>query len=922
MLLFSIDCCESVICHALWNFYLFNTYANVLFLFTVSELNNLIKSMASPNVFFYLILALIPVLICIIAFLLLLFRRNQLNLSKIKESEQIIQTTKSNLDNSKQHLIISNCIIACANQTIGNNRYAFDYSMQRLATELRNIFKSEYCAIGTFDGIIAKDRVIDFNFDELSKSNERILYLEEIQSAHISNKDCMVYIALKDFKSKILSYQGDGINKKSDHLNCYKGILKSGDVINTTIIPIRESRNNYGYIQFINSDRPIKYKEFAPFMKAFIGLCQLIINRDQNEQERVKKQIELIKAENRAKDTAFYSDIQAKKENINELLDAIMKYFSQEFNAAVISFRIPIINDNSGYSLFYLRCCYIHPNVNDRKGLINHYYLKRMTRNNSELGGYSALRCKYIHEDNKEIISCATGDTDYYKEHDLNLYEDTFIMPIFRDNDQTECNCLKKESCCGISEICIEKIKDYYGIFRLRISKVRLDDKSLEHHYDDTDVKTRLSYLSNQIALLFNTIVDKQETKSLEEFQNELKNSSFVKIQEFDNRCVNIIKNSVGALVCSIYRYDPSAKQLMISATTTETIHFNETGDNLDVKKNSNKCIIPIPSNRNILAQAFQNKRPIYIYDIRDPRIHQSSFIENSTGSNNSAMAVPLISKEKKCLGVVLLLGKNNPNRFISTSYWEHDIGHIEFIVNTLTRISESDNERLTFLSQLSHELLSPISELVYDNDLLITLAKRDPNCLTKQQLISTIQDNIDKCMLLKYIISDTEFRYASSGRNMDYNIVKQERPQGILLDAIRLLEKEAHGKGLTIKTRISNMPPIFFDEGRMMQVFINLLTNAIRYSNDFTSIDVFYKLNNGFHEIVFANDGIGVQEEEKDAIFELFFRGENAKIKSDRGSGIGLYLVRDIMRAHGGDCFVRGLKDPTEFVITIPNKQ
>ena len=650
-----------------------------------------------------------------------------------------------------------------------------------------------------------------------------------------------------------------------------------------------------------------------------------MIKKNKNQQENEKKQIVLTKAENRTMDTAYYSDIQTKKDDIDVLLNAIMKYFSQEFNAAVISFRIPILNaNNPSYSLFYLRSCFVHPKVKNCDALLTHYKLTRSTKSISDLGGYSALKCKYIHEDNKEIISCAAGDTDYYKEHDLDLYEDTFIMPIFRDNDQTECNCLNKESCCEICEnnICIEKFKDYYGIFRLRISKVNLDDKSLEYHYDDTDVKTRLSYLSNQITLLFNTIVDKQETKSLEKFQNELKNSSFVKIQEFDNRCVNIIKNSVDALACSIYRYDQSAKQLMISATTVETIHFNETGDNLDAKKNSNKCIIPIPSNHNILAQVFQNKRPIYIYDIRDPRIHQSTFIENLIGGNNSAMAVPLISKEKKCLGVVLLLGKNYPNRFISTNYWEHDISHIEFIVNTLTRISESDNERLTFLSQLSHELLSPITELVYDNDFIVTLAERDPNSLTKQQLISAIQDNIDRCMLLKYIISDTDFRYASSGRNMDYNIVKQDKPQRILLDAIRMLEKEAHGKGLTIRTNISNIPPMFFDEGRMMQVFINLLTNAIRYSNDFTIIEVFYKFNNGFHEIIFSNYGIGVREEEQESIFELFFRGKEAKTKSDRGSGMGLYLVRDIMRAHGGDCFVRRLKDPTEFVITIPNKQ
>jgi signal transduction histidine kinase len=60
----------------------------------------------------------------------------------------------------------------------------------------------------------------------------------------------------------------------------------------------------------------------------------------------------------------------------------------------------------------------------------------------------------------------------------------------------------------------------------------------------------------------------------------------------------------------------------------------------------------------------------------------------------------------------------------------------------------------------------------------------------------------------------------------------------------------------------------------------------------------------------------------EKEAIFDLFHRGEEAKKIFIRGTGLGLFIVRDIMRAHGGDCYVRQLNNPTEFVITLPNKE
>ena len=115
----------------------------------------------------------------------------------------------------------------------------------------------------------------------------------------------------------------------------------------------------------------------------------------------------------------------------------------------------------------------------------------------------------------------------------------------------------------------------------------------------------------------------------------------------------------------------------------------------------------------------------------------------------------------------------------------------------------------------------------------------------------------------------------------------------------------------------------MYFDRERMKQVFINLLKNAIRYSNERTIINIYYKYNDNTneHEIRFANYGIGICETEKDSIFDLFHRGREAQKRFKRGTGMGLYIVRNIMKAHGGNCFVRNLNNPTEFVITLPNK-
>ena len=116
----------------------------------------------------------------------------------------------------------------------------------------------------------------------------------------------------------------------------------------------------------------------------------------------------------------------------------------------------------------------------------------------------------------------------------------------------------------------------------------------------------------------------------------------------------------------------------------------------------------------------------------------------------------------------------------------------------------------------------------------------------------------------------------------------------------------------------------LYFDKSRMMQVVINLLRNAIRYSNNYEEVAIIYEYNEKLdcHEIDFRDNGIPVKPEDKDKIFELFYRSRKASEKVPNGSGIGLYLVKQIMLAHGGDCYVKELNFPTKFTIQIPNKK
>lgn len=862
------------------------------------------------------ILSLLVVLVTLSISFFFSFKRVEMKSKKlqdsIEEKELELELINSQLQKkdgiyrNRQKLLSQ--IISCANNALRDDQF-FQNSMQKLADFLRDIFKSEYCSIGTVVNGDVEDHIISVEpFKNEQKLRLQLNNVEKVSIARIDD-DLFVCKALNSRKEQYLYHEfskneNSGSIQHSVEYNDY--ILPSGKLSNTSIIPIRDTaRNNYGYLQFINSERRVTHNDISPFSDALLQLVQMIINSKKKEQERKA-------SEQLRKDLDFFREIQGESKtntiDIDELLENIMRYLSEAFNAAIISFRTPVLNGPDREPLFLLRECYTSNKIHRSEALKDLYKDERLIKRRDEIGGIDKIRC--INHDNIIDIVKAKDNNYYSKFHlDGKLYDDTVIVPILRDDERSGI-CLNAERMKANLEPCskdreegidcVDKFRKMYGFFKLRIFKPK--DKSIDSIFDDSngelvlkeEARARLLYLSRHVAMLLNSIVDKYENKSLSIFQEELKDSSFIKMIDFDNRCIDILIKSVHAESSSIYRFDERKKTWNLSAT------------------NINDSSITSELNE-VMQQVREKKKAIYYWNLN--KNFKSKDIK-------SVMALPMLSKDDKCIGVILLVGKSDLKHCISKVYWEHDKLHIGYIVNVLTRISLSDTERLTFLAQLSHELLKPVTELVYENDFSITTAKRNKEQFTKEQLISKLQDNMDRCFLFKYIINDVESIYSlSKERNVPYNIVKQEEAKQILLEAIRLLEKDAHSsKGIGIVTYVSQMPTLYFDKERMMQVFINLLKNAIRYSNGTKDITVSYNFVNGSHEICFSNTGIGITEEEKEHIFELFYRGSDAKKIVSGGTGMGLFIVKEIMEAHGGECIVGSPKDPTEFVLRLPN--
>jgi signal transduction histidine kinase len=125
------------------------------------------------------------------------------------------------------------------------------------------------------------------------------------------------------------------------------------------------------------------------------------------------------------------------------------------------------------------------------------------------------------------------------------------------------------------------------------------------------------------------------------------------------------------------------------------------------------------------------------------------------------------------------------------------------------------------------------------------------------------------------------------------------------------------HRIGLTIEAN----EKVYADRDRIMQVVLNFLTNAIKYSPDADKIEMrVFTTDKDFAAVSVKDYGIGIDKSDHEKIFERFYRAEGKKEKTFPGFGIGLFIASDIIRRHNGEIIVKSEKNKgSEFTFTLP---
>jgi signal transduction histidine kinase len=142
-----------------------------------------------------------------------------------------------------------------------------------------------------------------------------------------------------------------------------------------------------------------------------------------------------------------------------------------------------------------------------------------------------------------------------------------------------------------------------------------------------------------------------------------------------------------------------------------------------------------------------------------------------------------------------------------------------------------------------------------------------------------------------------------------------------LIREVIHDLESQLEENKQTIRIKIpSRLPEIFLDPQLIRQVFMNLLTNAIKYSPAGSTIKLTVVLKDGSLLCRIEDQGVGIPEHQQERVFEKFFRGENAAKLTVNGNGLGLYMVKKLIESSGGVIgFNSGGQKGSEFWFKLP---
>jgi signal transduction histidine kinase len=227
-----------------------------------------------------------------------------------------------------------------------------------------------------------------------------------------------------------------------------------------------------------------------------------------------------------------------------------------------------------------------------------------------------------------------------------------------------------------------------------------------------------------------------------------------------------------------------------------------------------------------------------------------------------------------------------------------------------LDRVVRLNQQQNNFLLAVTHELKTPIAA----SNLALQTAIKRPDPLIVSKMISMAQSNISRLsQMVEQILMATRFENKfTDPQKVSFNLNEFTNKT---LKSIELSDVDFQRIEINIDTSIH----MNADEQMISTVIVNLVNNAIKYSDGEGDIKIQAFKNGNNLTIEFSDNGIGIPDNEKKNVFQKFYRVGEEKTRTKPGSGLGLFLVKRITEIHGGKVAIENnMPKGTKFTLTF----
>ncbi|NMA79014.1 MAG: HAMP domain-containing histidine kinase [Clostridiales bacterium] len=248
--------------------------------------------------------------------------------------------------------------------------------------------------------------------------------------------------------------------------------------------------------------------------------------------------------------------------------------------------------------------------------------------------------------------------------------------------------------------------------------------------------------------------------------------------------------------------------------------------------------------------------------------------------------------------------------------YNEFEFSELSTALNEMAaNLASSEQMRRSFIGNVSHELRTPMTSIAgfIDGILDGTIPKSEQS---KYLMIVSSEvkrlSRLVRSMLNLSRIDAGEMKLSKS----NFDVVE------VVLSTIFSFEQQLNEKSVDIRGLDSDRVTIHGDSDLVHQVIYNLIENAVKFVDEGGYIEFSFKEDEDNVYISIKNSGTGIEQEDIPRIFDRFYKTDKSRSQDKSGVGLGLFLVRSIIKLHGGDIIVESVVgEYCEFTISIPNK-